>query len=191
MTQKKAKVTKLTKKLAEDIVEMLIEGKTASEIFDSVNVHFITFYSWIIDSIFGKAEDRTPETEIIRERILEVLLAESIILQALKILSEQQITYKETELMALTTQERKALERKGYDAFIEDCEHAEVILKIERTLEPPPISLLEKLMKMVEDSNVDVAELKQQIMPFNPVSPKLPDVVLFWGILSPFFSLLF
>ena len=176
MNQKKVKVTKLTKQLAEDIVDMLTEGKMASEIFSRLGVHYLTFYSWIIDSVFGKAEDRTPEMEVIRERILEVLLSESIILQALKILSERQVTYKETELMALSAQERKALERKGYEGFIDKCESAHVILKIERTLEPAPISLLEKLMKMVEDSNVDVAELKQQIMPFNPVSPKLPDV---------------
>ena len=97
--------------------------------------------------------------ETIRERILEVLLSESVILQALKIISSQQITVKKTELLALSAQERKALERKGYEAFIKECEEAEVIL------EPPPISLLEKLMKMV-DGDADVVELKKQIMPY-------------------------
>ena len=119
MNQKKIKTAKLTKQLAEDIVGMLGEGKRAFEVYKTLGVHYTVFNSWIINSVFGKAEDRTPEMEIIRERILEVLLAESVILQALKILSEQQVTYKETELMALSTQERKALERKGYDAFIE------------------------------------------------------------------------
>ena len=68
------------------------------------------------------------------------------------------------------------MKRKGYDAFIEECEDAQVFLKIERTLEPPPISLLEKLMKMVEDGGVDVAELKKRIVPFYPPSPELPEV---------------
>ena len=176
MNQKKVRTATLTKQLAEDIIAMLGEGKTAFEVYKTLGVHHSAFYSWIIDSVFGRAEDRTPEMEIIRERILEVLLAESVILQTLNILSEQQVTYKETELMALSAQERKALERKGYDAFIGKCEHAEVILKIERTLEPPPISLLEKLMKMVEDGGVDVEELKKHIIPFNPVNPNLPEV---------------
>ena len=176
MNQKKVRSAKLTKQLAEDIVGMLADGKAAFEVYKTLGVHHTAFCSWIVDSIFGKAEDRTPEMEIIRERILEVLLAESVILQALKILSEQQITYKETELMALSAQERKALERKGYDAFIEKCEDAEVILKIERTLEPPPISLLEKLMKMVDEGGVDIAELKKHIIPFNPPSSALPEV---------------
>ena len=132
--------------------------------------------SWIVDSIFGKAEDRTPEMEIIRERILEVLLAESVILQALKILSEQQGTYKETELMTLSTQERKPLNVKVMMRLLKNVKMHRFFLKIERTLEPPPISLLEKLMKMVEDGGVDVAELKKRIVPFYPPSPELPEV---------------
>lgn len=176
MTQKKFKVDKLTKQLAGDIVDMLGEGKSAFEVYHSIGIHHTVFYSWIVDSVFGKDENRTSEMNIIREGVLELLLAESVILQVLQILSEPQVTIKETEILALTTQERKALERKGYDKFVEDCEHKGVLLKIEKTSEPPPISLLEKLMKMVEDGNVDVVELKRQIIPFAPVHPDLPEV---------------
>ena len=191
MTQKKFKVEKLTKALAGDIVDMLGEGKSAFEVYHRFGIHHTVFYSWIVDSIFGKAEDRTPEMNVIREGVLELLLAESVILQVLKILSEPQVTIKETELLALSAQDRKALERKGYERFVEDCEEKAVILKIEKTSEPPPVSLLEKLMKMVDDGNVDVVELKKQIIPFAPVHPDLPGVILLFAVLPPFFSFLF
>ena len=176
MNRKKVKVEKLTKALAGDIIDMLGEGKSAFEVFHRLGVHHTVFYSWIVDAVFGKVGDRTPEINVIREGVLELLLAESIILQVLEILSEPQVTIKETELLALTAQERKALERKGYDKFVEDCDSKGVLLKIEKTSEPPPISLLEKLMKMVDDGNVDVAELKKQMMPFGSVHPDLPGV---------------
>ena len=77
-----------------------------------------------------------------------------------------------------------------YEAFIKECEEAEVILKVEKTVEPPPISLLEKSMKIV-DGDADVVELKKQIMPYPPVDSRLPEVVLLFAALPPFLSLLF
>ena len=187
MSGKQITKVEFTEENADEMVEMFREGKEPSEICAPYKMGPNQFDSLMRRALFDPVEKRTPELQILRDGILKILLAEGIIGQALRILSKPQVTMKETELLALSAQEKKGLERKGYEEFIKSAEKAPVLLKVERTTEPPPVALLEKLLKLVE-GDVTVEDVTQQLVEFAPVDPRLADVLLFFMALPAFLS---
>ena len=177
--RRKVKTANLTKGLAEDIKEMLEDGKSVEQVYHDLNIHHQAIYSWIADAIFSPHDKRKPEIQILRDAFLNMLLGETVIAQALKVATQTQEKHslKVTTLINLSKGEIEALEKKGHLDFIEEFEGSPVTLKVEETREmiPAQISILEKLMKFVE-GDVSVDKLVNQLTPFAAPDDRLPEV---------------
>ena len=169
----------LTVKKAEDIIELLKQGKDVFEVYTTLGVNYQVFYSWIVGSLFGTPEKRTPEQRIVREGLLDSVFREIVLEKVLKIIAEPQekVIEKKTTLHSLSKAEESSLEKLGYDSFLAQFEEDGIILKLERTTEiiPIPVGLLERLIKLV-DSDTSIEEVAQKLMAFNPVDPATPNV---------------
>ena len=174
---------KPTKAQAEEIIELFDEGKDLSEVISifrkKVKCSPSGIHSFIANSIFLSAEKRTREHQMVRDKLLDVLLGESVLKQALRAASEttESREIKVTTLINLTKAEQKLLEKQGYVDFVEEMEDAGVTLKIEETKETilPDKKILEKLLGLVE-GNVSVEEIAKEITPFSDPDPATPEV---------------
>ena len=173
-------VATLTKKEAEDIVKMLDDGKTLTEAIGTLKIAASKVHSFVANCIFLPVGKRTPEQEIFRDKILDVLLSESILKRALQAVSEitEKRSIKVTTLLNLSKAERESLEKQGYADFVEECDDAVVTLKVEETKEiiPPNIKLLEKLVGLAEGT-VSAKDIFKQLTPFSPVDSSLEKEV--------------
>ena len=166
----------LTKQQAEDIAEMLGERKEMDDIYKKLGIPHARFVRYISESVFFSAEARYPALETLRKAILDVMLRDHIIKTVLRVIETPNKTIKVTSLINLSTAEEKALQKRGHIEFLREYEDARLTLKVEEREEAlPPISLLEKLMKLVE-SDVTVEDLKQDFVDFHPPHPDLPEV---------------
>lgn len=176
--QRKAK--KFTKQIANQIAQMLHDGHTEKEIRDELLIHNNDMWKWTALSVFGLPDTRTPEEEILRDAIFDVMLGETLLKRVLEVSSDttEKRILKVTTLLNLTSTEAAALERKGNKRFVEEFDGSAVNLKVEETIEtiPPAISLLEKLLKLAE-GNVSVQNALKQLTPFNPIDSELEDDV--------------
>ena len=171
---------KFTKQLANQIAQLLHDGKTEKEIRDELLIHNNDLWKWTSLAVFGLPDKRTPEEQIFRDAIFDVILGETLLKRVLEVSSEttEKRVLKITTLLNLTSSEASALERKGNKRFVEEFDGSAVNLKVEETIEtiPPAVSLLEKLLKLAE-GNVSVQNALKQLTPFNPIDPELEDEV--------------
>ena len=158
---------------------MLGEGSTTKEMMDALKCTASQIHSFVFHTIFLTAEDRSPEQKILRERILEILLAETVLAKALRAVSEtvEKRSLKVTTLLNLSKSEQAALEKQGYADFIEEFDDAAITLKVEETKEiiPPDLKILEKLLGYVE-GNASIEDVAKGITPFSPPAPETPEV---------------
>ena len=171
---------KPTKRQAEDMAEMIEDGKSLSDIRMYLKTNEASsLHSLIAHCIFLSVDKRSPEQETIRAAILDALLGESVLRKALKAVSQDMVkrSTKVTTLSALSATEKKTLEKQGYTDFIEDSDMAAVILKVEETKEtiPPDMKLLEKLLGLVDGSG-SVDDVAKQLAAFSPPHPDTPEV---------------
>ena len=169
----------LTEKYAKDTINLLKQGKDIFEVYTTLDVTYQTFYSWIIESLFGPPEKRTPEQRIIREGLLDSIFREIVLEKILKVIADPQekVIEKRTTLHSLSKAEQGSLEKMGYEGFLTQFEEDGITLKVERTTEiiPIPVGLLERLIKLVE-SDTSIDEIAHKLMSFNPVDPVTPGV---------------
>lgn len=178
--RKGRKGKKFTKQIANQIAHFLHDGKTEDEIRAELELNNNDFWKWTALAVFGLPDTRTPEEEILRDAIFDVMLGETLLKRVLEVSTDttEKRIMKVTTLLNLTGPEAAALERKGNKRFVEEFEGSAVNLKVEETIEtiPPAISLLEKLLKLAE-GNVSVQNALKQLTPFNPIDPELEDEV--------------
>ena len=174
---------KPTKAQAEEIIEMFDDGKDLSEVIalfrKKVKCSPSGIHAFIANSIFLSAEKRTKEHQMVRDKLLDVLLAESVLKQALRAASETKESrkIKVRRLVNLSKAEEKLLEKQGYVDFVEELDDAGVTLDIEETKETilPDKKILEKLLGLVEGT-VSVEDIAKEITPFSDPDPATPEV---------------
>ena len=169
----------LTKSQVEDLAGMLEEGTTIKDLMKFFKCSAIEVYSFISSSILFLSDKRTPEHQLLREKILDILLGESVLKKALRVVSEtaEKRSLKVTTLLNLTPAEKAELEKQGHANFIKEFKGSAVTLKVEETIDtiPPDLKILEKLLGLVE-GNVSVEEVAKQITNFSEPDPATPEV---------------